>query len=109
MQDVIARGPRDRDLEAPLERGARVKRRPHWLNNTVDPALAAQNRITLTNECEEGGLVNIYVQNCLQHTQQGCTLHSQISRFRLNCSCKNAGRLAMWPAHLSDSRPHAQG
>jgi hypothetical protein len=39
-------------LEAPLERGARVKRRPHWLNNTVDPALAAQNRVTLTNECE---------------------------------------------------------
>jgi hypothetical protein len=52
MQDVIARGPRDRDLEAPLERGARVKRRPHWLNNTVDPALAAQNRVTLTNESE---------------------------------------------------------
>ena len=49
---MIARGPRDRDLEAPLERGARVKRRPHWLNNTVDPALAAQNRVTLTNESE---------------------------------------------------------
>lgn len=49
---MIARGPQDRDLEAPLERGARVKRRPHWLNNTVDPALAAANRIPLPNECE---------------------------------------------------------
>lgn len=39
-------GPDARNLETPLlERGNRVKRRPHWLANTVDPALAAANRL----------------------------------------------------------------
>jgi hypothetical protein len=65
---VIARGPRDRDLEAPLERGARVKRRPHWLNNTVDPALAAQNRVTLTNESEPGAC-HVFHVGAMTHSQ----------------------------------------
>ena len=50
-QDLIAAGPDARQLTPLLERGARVKRRPHWLQNTVDPALAAANRIVLPDLC----------------------------------------------------------
>lgn len=55
VQDAIAQGPGMRALSAgaqlQLDRNARVKRRPHWLNNTIDPALAGM-RMPLPDGCE---------------------------------------------------------